>query len=1216
MIRKFLLGIFIALPIMFWGQADKKALAEKNIQNVKWGTESHVIKCTGFRITPPLRELVQESSTLKRFKKKKKKVEGMPDKRDMPVQHFEYNVKTDGAEYGNDPSAVQTDLGYRSMQSVTSSLEKNWAGQSPNVNFRPFDPTGAAGPNHYLQMINGNTYEIWDKDGNSLGAGIIRDLFPSGNGNGDPIALYDKEADRWFMSQFGGSGDNGIYIAISQTSDPLDSWYAYEFESPDFPDYLKFSAWQDGYYMTANYEEKIFAFNRTKMLAGDTTAEAVYQMFLPPSSGFFVPLPADASDGVMPGAGTPCPVFSYSDNGWGGDNVDAINIYNASVDWSGEPTMTVTAADALPTIAFDASYDSHWDDIPQPGTPLKLDGIGGAMMFRAQWKTFTDYNTVLLNWAVKVSESQRGIFWCELRQDHTNSEWSIYQQGIFAPGTESYWLGSIAMNDNGDIGLSYAKSGASTYMSLAYTGRKATDPLGIMTMPEVIAMAGSGAQLDINRVGDYSHTCLDPDGETFWHTGEYLAENGDAKTRIYSYKFVTPLLPVVVSSITDIEAVSATIQGNLIDEGTETVTERGIVWGTNENPTLSDSVITDSSVGLGMFTANITGLSPATTYHVRAYATNANGTSYGFDTLFTTTQTVVTNDAMNVTGTSATVGGTIQEGFEGITARGIVWGLNENPTLSDNQLSDTETELGTFTINLSDLSPGTMYHFRAYASNANETFYGDDKTFFTECGNVTAFPFTEGFESEIFPPNCWTSFRGANGLGVNNDWIRKTSGSNSGGACAYIQNENVPEGELAEDWLVTPPITLPDATASLSFYEKEGLETQYNSQYFIKVSTTSQTDRAAFTDLISYEEKSAFSTFYSERTIDLSDYAGQTVYIAFVMTNDSGDDWYIDDIEIDGTYVTAAPIADFSVDAEEGCQGVALQFTDESENYPSSWSWDFGDGSDLETVRNPTHTYNQPGVYTVTLTVTNSLGTDEITKPDYITVTESSNAGTDGAITVCEGVTPSETQLFEALGGTPDNNGTWSNDGLVYTYTVPGTAPCEDATATVTVTETPLPEASFTVNTDNAPTIDFTNTSTDATQQTWNMGDETSYETQNVTHTYTENGTYTVVLEVSNTCGTAQAEQELNISNVGVLVVENENIKVYPNPVTSKLHIELPSENVFIQLVNLQGKVLKEVQVSNRKDLTLDMEDLTQGTYNLLLKFNKSKQISIKVIKK
>jgi PKD repeat protein len=356
------------------------------------------------------------------------------------------------------------------------------------------------------------------------------------------------------MSQFSdGSGPDGndIYIAISQTSDPTSSWYTYTFTSPDFPDYLKFSAWQDGYYMTANFAQKIFAFNRSKMLAGDASAEAIYQSFSPPQSGFFVPLPADASDGTMPGAGTPCPVFSYSDNGWGGGNIDAVNIYNATVDW-GALTMNVSSIATLPTSAFDGSYNFLWNDIPQPGISQKLDGIGGAMMFRAQWKPWTGYNTTVLSWAVRISASQRGIFWCELRQDQATENWSIYQQGIYAPDTDYYWMSSAAMNDLGDIALCYAKGSSGTYMSLAYTGRNAGDPLGMMTFDEEIAIAGTGVQTWTNRVGDYAHTCLDVDGVTFWHTGEYMGSGNDnPRTRIYSFQLPSATSPPVANFSAD-----------------------------------------------------------------------------------------------------------------------------------------------------------------------------------------------------------------------------------------------------------------------------------------------------------------------------------------------------------------------------------------------------------------------------------------------------------------------------------------------------------------------------------------------------------------------------------------------------------------------------------------------------------------------------------------
>ncbi len=530
--RKNVLFIFLLFLFVNLSFSQKTNVVNKNMMNVTWDNETHVIQCSNFNVTKPLRDIVKEHPF---DKTKEYSYKEATDKRDMPVQTFKYTVEKNGAKYGCDPSIIQSIQGKSSSRAPI----QNWAGQVAS-GFRPFDPSGAVGLTYYIQMINSTTYRIYNKsNGNTVLTGTFGDLWsPSTGDAGDPIVLYDKAADRWFMSQFddgSGADANDIHIAISQTNDPTGSWYTYTFTSPDFPDYLKFSAWQDGYYMTANYAQKIFAFNRTKMLAGDGSAEAVYKTFSPPQSGFFVPLPADASDGTMPGAGTPCPIFSYSDNGWGGGNTDAVNIYNATVNWSGTPSMSVASAGSLATNAFDGSYDSGWDDISQPGTSQKLDGIGGAMMYRAQWKTWSGYNTVVLNWAVNISSTQRGIFWCELRQDQGTGSWSIYQQGIYAPGTDSYWMGSIAMNDAGDIGLSYAKGSSSTYMSLAYAGRYASDPLGTLPIAEVIVQAGTSAQTSSNRNGDYAQSCLDPDGVTFWHTGEYMS--GGAKTRIYSYQF-------------------------------------------------------------------------------------------------------------------------------------------------------------------------------------------------------------------------------------------------------------------------------------------------------------------------------------------------------------------------------------------------------------------------------------------------------------------------------------------------------------------------------------------------------------------------------------------------------------------------------------------------------------------------------------------------------
>lgn len=93
---------------------------------------------------------------------------------------------------------------------------------------------------------------------------------------------------------------------------------------------------------------------------------------------------------------------------------------------------------------------------------------------------------------------------------------------------------------------------------------------------------------------------------------------------------------VTTADVTDITETTATAGGNITDDGGATVTERGVCWSTNVNPTTADDHSTASLLGTSSFTVSITGLTANTTYHVRAYATNSEGTAYGEDKSFTT----------------------------------------------------------------------------------------------------------------------------------------------------------------------------------------------------------------------------------------------------------------------------------------------------------------------------------------------------------------------------------------------------------------------------------------------------------------------------------------------------------------------------------------------------------------------------------------------------
>jgi hypothetical protein len=512
--------------------------------------DSEVIYCEQFAVTKPLREILKENPVnyKKVVRKHKREHQKESDKRGRyrDPQKFVFSVEKDGAFYGNDSSLFQREIGSRPGPPQRINVN----GQS--VNSAPHDPSGAAGTTYYLQGVNATPIRIINKaTGATVNTFTLGNLWsPATANSGDPIIMYDRFADRWFLSQFGTSG-NKIYIAISATSDPLGSWYTYTFTSPQFPDYLKFAVWGDAYYMTANTgTQRVFAFERSAMLAGSASARSVYASYSPAASGngFFCPLPGDADGTQLPAAGTPCPIFYYTDNGWGGGNTDAVKIYNATVNWTPTtPTLSVALSQTLATSAFDASYNVSWNDIAQPGTTQKLDGIGGVATYRAQYRKWSGYNTVVLNWGVKISTTQRSIMWVELRQDQSTGTWSIHQQSIYTPDSYYRWIGSISMDDAGNIALCYAKSGSSTvYPSLAYVGRLANDPLNTMTIAETMATNGVVAQgtswYGENRWGDYSHTSLDPDGSTFWHTGEWCGgtTSNPKKTQVYSFQFSLP----------------------------------------------------------------------------------------------------------------------------------------------------------------------------------------------------------------------------------------------------------------------------------------------------------------------------------------------------------------------------------------------------------------------------------------------------------------------------------------------------------------------------------------------------------------------------------------------------------------------------------------------------------------------------------------------------
>ncbi|MDX9848461.1 MAG: DUF1566 domain-containing protein [Tenuifilaceae bacterium] len=197
---------------------------------------------------------------------------------------------------------------------------------------------------------------------------------------------------------------------------------------------------------------------------------------------------------------------------------------------------------------------------------------------------------------------------------------------------------------------------------------------------------------------------------------------------------------VTTTPATSITATTAISGGNISSDGGDSVTARGMIWNTAQNPTLESNLgITTDGSGLGEFTSTLSGLSVNTTYYMRAYATNSVGTTYGNQQTFTTLDGVIvlsTIEASSITATTATSGGNIaSDGGVAVSKRGVLWGTSQNPTVGANQgITSNGSGNGNFTSNLSGLSVNTTYYVRAYATNSVGTSYGNQLHFTTQDG--------------------------------------------------------------------------------------------------------------------------------------------------------------------------------------------------------------------------------------------------------------------------------------------------------------------------------------------------------------------------------------------------------------------------------------------------------------------------------------------------
>jgi hypothetical protein len=408
----------------------------------------------------------------------------------------------------------------------------------------PPDPAGAIGPAHYFQIVN-TAIAIFDRAGRPLLGPVDTNTLWSGfegacetTNDGDGTVAYDRLAGRWVVSQFSVRG--GAFfecVAVSQTGDPLGVYSRYAFPYDQFPDYPKLGVWPDAYYVTFNMfegfhgpflESRVCAYDRAAMLAG---RPATQQCFVAGREHFSL-LPSDLDSAAPPPPGSPNYLLSLD------TSARRLDLFKFRVDWATPANSRLTGPIPVAVAPFEP-----YCCVPQADTDARLEALADRLMYRLAYRNFGSHESLVVNHSV-LANGVGGIRWYELRNPNAAMP-TVFQQGSYAPDTTLWrWLGSIAMDKAGNIGLGFTTSSDATHPSIHFTGRFFTDPPGVMGRGESVLASGTASQLQPDlggrsRWGDYSSINIDPvDDCRFWFTHQYQAGTEDFEwgTRIGSFQ--------------------------------------------------------------------------------------------------------------------------------------------------------------------------------------------------------------------------------------------------------------------------------------------------------------------------------------------------------------------------------------------------------------------------------------------------------------------------------------------------------------------------------------------------------------------------------------------------------------------------------------------------------------------------------------------------------
>lgn len=336
--------------------------------------------------------------------------------------------------------------------------------------------------------------------------------------------------------------EKGTYCmcyAISTTSDPMGPYYRYEFERELFPDYPRPAVWPDGYYTSTStgdhvIERHAYVVDRNKMLKGEDAKE---QHFILKDVNFLVNADLDGKQLPPPGA----PNMMLATGGTQLKNIledDGIYAWNFFVNWDDHSKSRLEGPVKIPVAPYHYLGGGQLTKaVPQPGTDVRLDAQGDKLMARVVYRRMGDREAVVAIHSVATAAGGGGVRWYEFLVNKDRSL-KLHQQSTYAPDANFRWMGSAAIDGQGNIGIGYSFGGPNDYPGQRFAGRHFSDPLGKLTLREAVLALGEEAQTSTLRWEDYTQTSVDPsDDMTIWYVGDYLKKGAkNYSSRIGAFK--------------------------------------------------------------------------------------------------------------------------------------------------------------------------------------------------------------------------------------------------------------------------------------------------------------------------------------------------------------------------------------------------------------------------------------------------------------------------------------------------------------------------------------------------------------------------------------------------------------------------------------------------------------------------------------------------------